>query len=136
MKPIWGVFLASCLCIATSGCQAVSGVSTLLDDGDPDLIPLPVAGFCRDGSVVVTLRNQGPADADSSTTTVTFAGGGSVQLPTPAIEGGRIESLPPLTIPAECFTPSCFFQVIVDSNSDIEESDETNNSVDETCSAP
>ena len=65
MKPIWGVFLASCLCIATSGCQAVSGVSTLLDDGDPDLIPLPVAGFCRDGSVVVTLRNQGPADADS-----------------------------------------------------------------------
>ncbi len=136
MKTIWWVFLVSGLCIVTSGCQAVSGVSMLLDDGEPDLIPLPVAGFCRDGSVVVTLRNQGPADADSSTTTVTFAGGGSVQLPTPAIEGGRIESLPPLTIPKECFAPDCFFQVIVDSNNDIEESDETNNSVDETCSAP
>ena len=137
MKTIRLLFLASCLCIATLGCQAVSGVSNLLlDDGDPDLIPLPVAGFCRDGSVSVTLRNQGPSDADSSTTTVTFAGGGSVQLPTPAIEGGRIESLPPLTIPAECFAPSCFFQVIVDSNNDIEENDESNNSVDETCSAP
>ena len=128
------VFLAFCLCVTNSGCQAVSVVSTLLDDGNPDLIPLPVTGFCNDGSVVVTLRNQGPSDADSSTTTVTFAGGVSVELPTPAIEGGRIESLPPLTIPAACFTPTCFFQVIVDSNNDIEERDETNNSVDETCS--
>ncbi len=135
MKTIRLLFFASCLCIAaiaTGGCQAVSGV--LLDDGEPDLIPLPVAGFCRDGSVVVTLRNQGPSDADSSTTTVTFAGGRSVQLPTPAIEGGRIESLPSLTIPAECFAPNCFFQVIVDANNDIEESDETNNSAEETCS--
>lgn len=136
MKTIRLLFVASCLCIATWGCQAASGVAALLDDGEPDLIPLPIAGFCRDGSVVVTLRNQGPSDADSSTTTVTFAGAGSVQLPTPGIEGGRIASLPPLTIPAECFAPNCFFQVIVDSNNDIDESDETNNSVDETCSAP
>ena len=82
----------------------------------------------------MTLRNQGPSDANSSTTTVTFAGGRTVELPTPAIEGGRIESLPPLTIPAECFAPNCFFQVIVDSNNDIQESDETNNNADVTCS--
>ena len=136
MKTIWLGFLVSGLCIATSSCQAVSGVSSLFDDGDPDLIPLLAAGFCRDGSVVVTLRNQGPSDADSSTTTVTFGGGTSVQLPTPAIEGGRIESLPPLTIPAECFAPNCLFQVIVDSNNEIQESDETNNNAEETCSPP
>ncbi len=145
MKIIRLSFVASCLrimsiativTITTVGCQAITGVQTLLDDGEPDLIPLPAAGFCRDGSVVVTLRNQGPSDAESSTTTVTFAGAGSVQLPTPAIEGGRIASLPPLTIPAECFAPNCFLQVIVDSNNDIEEIDENNNSVDVTCSAP
>ena len=100
------------------------------------LIPLPAAGFCRDGGLVVTLRNQGPSDADSSTTTVTFAGAGSTQLSTPAIEGGRIASLPQIAIPAECFAPNCFLQVIVDSNDDIEEIDENNNSVDVTCSAP
>jgi len=136
MKTIRLLFFAFCFCVASWGCQAVTGVQSLLDDGEPDLIPLPAAGFCRDGSVVVTLRNQGPSNADSSTTTVTFAGAGSTQLPTPAIEGGRIASLPPLTIPAECFAPNCFLQVIVDSNNDIEETDESNNSVDVTCSAP
>ncbi len=139
MKIFRLLFVASCLCIATivtGGCQAITGVQTLFDDGEPDLIPLPAAGFCRDGSLVVTLRNQGPSDADSSTTTVTFAGAGTVPIPTPAIEGGRIASLPPLTIPAECFAPNCFLQVIVDANNDIEEIDENNNSVDVTCSAP
>jgi len=98
MKTIWLCFFALGLCITMSGCQAASGVSTLLDDGDPDLIALPQAGFCRDGNVVVTLRNQGPSDADGSTTTVTFAGGGSVAIATPGIEGGRIATLPPVTI--------------------------------------
>ena len=136
MKTIWLLFPPTGLCILTLACQAASGVSTLLDDGDPDLIPLPAAGFCRDGTVVVTLRNQGPADADSSTTTITFAGGGSVEQPTPSVEGGRIATLPAVTIPAECFAPGCFMQVIVDANNDVQESDEGNNTVEQTCSAP
>ena len=134
MNTIWRILLATSICISTLSCQATSGVQTLLNDGDPDLIPLPQAGFCRDGTVVVTIRNQGPSDAESSTTSITFAGGGTVQLPTPAVEGGRIASLPGVTIPAECFAPNCFMQVVVDSGGDINESDENNNTAEETCS--
>lgn len=135
MKTTWLVF-SIFWCVITLGCQAASGVSTLLDDGDPDLIALPAAGFCRDQGVVVTLRNQGPSDADSSTTTVTFAGAGSVMVATSSIEGGRIATLPPIPIPAECFAPDCFFQVVVDSNNNVDESDENNNTAEVTCPAP
>ncbi len=133
MKTIWLVF-SIFGCVITLGCQAASGVSTLLNDGQPDLIALPAAGFCREQGVVVTLRNQGPSDADSSTTTVTFAGASSVTVATSSIEGGRIETLPPIPIPAACFAPDCFFQVIADSNNDVEESDENNNTAEVTCS--
>jgi hypothetical protein len=132
MKTTW-LFFSILWCVITLGCQAVSGVSTLLDDGEPDLVALPAAGFCRDQGVVVTLRNQGPSDSDSSATTITFAGAGSVLVATPSIEGGRIATLPPVAIPAACFAPNCFFQVIVDSNDDIEESDESNNTAEVTC---
>lgn len=131
MKNIWRAVLLSGCVLGTAGCQA--GVGAFLDDGDADLIPLPSAGFCRDAGVVVTLRNQGPADAEASTTTVSFAGGGSVQLTTPAVEGGRIATLPPVAIPAECFAPECFFQVIVDARNDVNESDENNNTAEVTC---
>lgn len=132
MKTTWLVFTIF-WCVITLGCQAASGVSTLLNDGEPDLIALPAAGFCRAQGVVVTLRNQGPSDADSSTTTITFAGADSVRVATPNIEGGRIATLPPVAIPATCFAPNCFFQVIVDSNDDIDESDENNNTAEVTC---
>ena len=135
MKTIWLVF-SILWCAITLGCQAASGVQTLLDDGQPDLIALPAAGFCRDQGVVVTLRNQGPSDADSSTTTITFAGAGSVNVATGGVEGGRIETLPPVAIPAACFAPDCFFQVVVDSIDDVDESDEGNNTAEVTCPAP
>lgn len=132
MKTTWLVFCVFC-CGITLGCQAASGVSTLLNDGEPDLIALPAAGFCRDQGVVVTLRNQGPSDADSSVTTITFAGANSVQVATSSVEGGRITTLPPVAIPAACYAPNCFFQVIVDSNDDVDESDENNNTAEVTC---
>lgn len=134
MKTIWGMVLIAGSVLGALGCQA--GVGAFLDDGDADLVPLPAAGFCRDDGVVVTIRNQGPSDAGSSTTTVTFAGGGSIQVSTPAVEGGRIATLPPVAIPAECFAPGCFLQVIVDANDDVEESDENNNTAEMTCSPP
>jgi subtilase family serine protease len=134
MKTTGLGFLVAAWCVAASGCQSTPGVSTFLSDGEPDLIPLPQAGFCRDATVVITLRNQGPSDADASTTTVTFAGGGSTELPTPSVEGGRIATLAAVPIPAQCFAPDCFLQVIVDANDDIDESDENNNTAELTCS--
>lgn len=132
MKTTW-MILSILGCVVTLGCQAASGVSTLLNDGEPDLIPLPAAGFCRDAGVVVTLRNQGPSDARSSVTTITFAGADSVQVATSSVEGGRITTLPPVAIPTACYAPNCFFQVIVDSNDDVDESDEGNNTAEVTC---
>ena len=134
MKTIWLAGLACSALLTVWSCQ--SGVTGFLDDGDPDLIPVPAAGFCRNGSVVVTLRNQGPGNAEASTTTVTFAGGGSVRLPTPEVDGGRIATLSPVAIPGACYVPNCFFQVIVDSDNDVDESNESNNTVDGTCSPP
>ena len=79
-----------------------------------DLIPLPAAGFCQNGGqFLVVIRNQDAAKADASTTRVTFSRGSAVDLATPEIDGGRIVTLDPITIPAECFAPDCVVTVTV-----------------------
>ena len=119
-----------------AGCDSVPGVSDLLDGGSADLVPIPEAGFCRGDSVVVSVRNRGSGDADASTTTVAFSRGGSFQLATPGIESGRIATLSPLGIPAECFAPVCVFQVTADSGSDVDETEENNNTAEVSCQPP
>ena len=99
--------------------------------GLPDLIPLPdpETGFCRRderGDLIVTVKNQGSADAGASTTTVHFAPGGVFSQPTPPIAAGAAVDLL-FPIPAGCFSPDCNFQIVVDSAQQVTESDETNN---------
>jgi hypothetical protein len=105
--------------------------------GLPDLIPLADAktGFCKgddQGNLIVTVKNQGSADAGASTTTVVFARGGTFSQPTPPIPaGGTVNLFFP--IPAACFDPDCSFRIIVDSGNQVTESNEGNNTASGTC---
>lgn len=108
--------------------------------GLPDLVPVPDPepgiGFCRldnQGRLVVTVKNQGNAEAPASTTMVEFFPGGSFPLPTPPIPAGGSVNLPPLDMPAACYNPDCNFRITVDANNEIDESDKSNNSASGIC---
>jgi hypothetical protein len=105
--------------------------------GLPDLIPLPdpKTGFCKrdaQGNLIVTVKNQGSADAGASTTTVVFAPGGTFSRPTPPIPAGGSVNVS-FPIPGQCFDPDCSFRIIVDSSNQVTESNETNNTASGTC---
>ena len=113
-------------------------------EGLPDLVPVPHPnpgiGFCNrviegpnQGKLVVTVKNQGTVDAPASVTTVEFIPGGAVQIATPPIAAGASVDLPPLTFPIGCFNPDCNFRITVDSGSQVNESNEGNNSASGTC---
>jgi len=121
--------------IVLSGCTPLAD---LVPIGSPDISGPP--SFCKKvkegpdkGKLVVTVKNQGTAAAPASTTTVKFSPGGSFQLSTPAIPAGGSVDLPPLSIPAGCYNPDCDFKITVDSNNQINESNEGNNSVAGNC---
>lgn len=106
----------------------------------PDLVPYSPLGaapaaFCRieQGGqwLRVTIKNQGNSDTDSSKAMVTF-GNTSIELDTPSIpSGGSVDLL--FRVPASCFNPDCFFKINVDSDSQVNESDEGNNSANGQC---
>lgn len=98
----------------------------------PDLVPVPDpnGSFCKkdpQGRLVVTVKNQGTADAGPSVTRVEFAPGGIVDIPTPPIQAGQSVDLPGQQIPGICFNPDCNFRIVVDVNGNVSESDELNN---------
>lgn len=114
------------------------------EPGRPDLVPVPDprpgVGFCKlvkegpdRGKLMVTIRNQGNADADASVTRVIFSPGGAVDIPTPPIGAGASVDLPPVAIPGVCFNPDCNFRIVVDADDQVAESDETNNTASGTC---
>lgn len=106
----------------------------------PDLVPFSPLGtaptaFCRieqDGKLLrVSVKNQGNADAGPSKTTVTFVNK-PFTLDTPAIPaGGSVDLL--FKVPSGCFSPDCSFKITVDSNNQVNESDEENNSTNGGC---
>lgn len=104
-------------------------------DCKPDLVPVPDAAgqWCRlrDGKLIVTVKNQGCGDAGPSTTRVDFSSGSASQ-PTPALPaGGSVDLLFP--IPPGCFQPNCGFKITVDSNGQVDESNEANNTQTGVC---
>jgi hypothetical protein len=105
--------------------------------GLPDLVPLadPEVGLCNRtdmGDLVVTVKNQGSADAGASTTTVAFSSGGTFSQPTPPIAAGASVELS-FPIPGGCFNPDCSFRITVDSANQVTESNEGNNTATGTC---
>lgn len=100
----------------------------------PDLVPVPDPrpgfGFCRlddQRQLLITIRNQGSADAGASLTRVTFASGGSKDIPTPPIPAGGSVTLAPVEMPGECFNPNCHFTIIANANGAVIESNMANN---------
>jgi hypothetical protein len=108
--------------------------------GLPDLIPVPsplsANDFCRrdeNGNLLVYVKNQGLAAAPASTTRVIFDTGAVFDLFTPPISAGITVQLAPVPFPGGCFEPDCSFQIIVDVNGDVVESNEANNTAKGIC---
>jgi hypothetical protein len=124
------LILGFLIAVALIGCAGID----LLPIGRPDLTGPP--SFCKvdnQGRLIVTVKNQGNANARASTTTVEFFPGGLFSLPTPAIPAGGTVDLAPLNIPAGCYNPDCEFKITVDSNNQIKESNEGNNIANGSC---
>jgi hypothetical protein len=106
-------------------------------EGLPDLVPVPdkeTDSFCRidDGTLVVTVRNQGSGGAGPTTTEVDFGRHGTVRKPTKELTPGESTDLE-IPIPRGCFDPDCQFRIAVDADDDVTESDEGNNVVSDLC---
>ena len=105
--------------------------------GKPDLVPVPdpaTGNFCRrkELKLIVTVKNQGNAPAGPSVTQVDFGAAGSSTQPTPPLNpGGSVDLL--FDIPPGCFRPDCHFKITVDSNSQVDESNEVNNTAVGVC---
>lgn len=134
----WYCALVFLVALSIGGCKA-----------RPDLIPVSLdtklgpLGYCQHDSFnqfTVTVKNQGNAAAPVSKVTVEFLPGGKFvqQVYGPGPEG----ALPPGTAwdiifqnspPPSCFNPDCEFKITVDSEGQINESNEANNVVDGRC---
>ncbi len=101
-----------------------------LELGLPDLIPVPDenGSFCKrkDLTLTVTVKNQGTGGAGPSVTEVDFFAFGKVSMPTPPLgPGASVDLLFPIR--PGCFNPDCEFQITVDANNQVNESNEGNN---------
>ena len=82
--------------------------------------------------MIVTIRNQGTADAGGSITRIDFANGEHQLVTTPAIPAaGSVDVF--ATFPPSCFSPNCAFRIVVDSTSIVSEFNEANNGASGTC---
>ena len=72
------------------------------------------------------MRNQGAGPAGPSHTTVNFTTGTTVTpvtVNTPMLPAGNAVDVM-AAIPSGCFTPNCAFQIVIDSASEVAESNE------------
>jgi hypothetical protein len=110
----------------------------------PDLVPVnpnPGAGpegYCNtdnQGRLLITVKNQGTAEAPPSITKVSFSSDVFHEVDTPAIRPEQEVSLPTPKIPDDCFgSTGCEFQIIVDARNQVVEFDKANNTVSGKCS--
>jgi CARDB len=90
----------------------------------PDLTPGAVDR--AEQILVVTVRNVGRGDAETSTTQVAFGPNAVQSVETPAIPAGGSTTVE-VPIPSGCFNPDCDYTIDVDATQQLQESDETNN---------
>ena len=107
----------------------------------PDLVPdnpPGMAGYCNvddSNNLIVYVKNQGEADAPASSVKVQFNLSSGVQEffgTVEAIPVGETKSVS-FAIPFGCFNPDCDFTITVDSNENVLESEELNNSANGSC---
>ena len=107
----------------------------------PDLLPVNPdnwVNFCdldNSGNLLVHIKNQGTATAGPSMLEVDFGQYGPLIEPVPSLLAGEtITILVPLSVyVASCYDPDCGFEIIVDSEDVIDESNELNNSQTGNC---
>lgn len=107
----------------------------------PDLVPVALPGcgvdptcFCdrRNDSLYVTVRNIGDAAAGASDVEVDFGSFGSFTQAVPPLAPGA-EAKVWFQIPAGCFDSDCDFQITVDKNGTVIETNELNNQAKGKC---
>ena len=108
----------------------------------PDLVILPAPNdvqYCHTKSsgssliLIISVKNQiADTKAKASTLSVNF---GTLGIQTAAIP--KLDTTDPVDIevpiPSGCYNPDCSFTITVDTNNDVDESNEGNNSVTGTC---
>jgi hypothetical protein len=101
----------------------------------PDLLPLRTErDYCRldgQGRLIVTIKNQGEANAPASTTRIAFDGGAVVDRATPALAVGAQADLAPVPLPPG--EGRIVFTITADVLGAIREMNEPNNTVIGTC---
>jgi len=101
----------------------------------PDLLPVRTErSYCRldaQGRLIVTIKNQGEANAPASTTRVLFEGGAAVDRATPALAVGAEANLEPVPLPGGEGT--IVFTITADVMSVIREMNEPNNTAIGSC---
>jgi len=103
----------------------------------PDLVAVPdsFGYYCIEdqfGNLIVTVKNQGMSRSGSSMTEVDFYNYGVFSLQTPSLEPGEYTELS-FEFPDSCYDPVCTFQITVDVNNEIPETDEENNIIKDSC---
>jgi len=98
------------------------------------VVPDANGSFCKrvNGTLIITVKNQGQCAAADTRTVVDFPGLGSVALPTPTLAPGQSVDLS-VNIPGGCFNPDCEFKITVDASNGVTESDEGNNTISDFC---
>lgn len=101
----------------------------------PDLIPRQTErSYCRrdaEGRLIVTIANQGEAEAPASTTRIVFEAGEAFERLTPALAVGAEANLEPVPMPRGEGT--VVFTITADAPGAIREMNELNNTVIGTC---
>ena len=97
----------------------------------PDLILYYTEGllfkFDELDRLVITVKNQGNADAPASTTFIDFeAYATSLKLSTPPLKVGESTNLDPVTLPKEYCDSNDNFKIVIDYSNNVDESDEEN----------
>jgi hypothetical protein len=117
---------------------ALIGIAGCLESDGPDLIPFNPKGmvnFCDTdggGNLVVTVKNQGNADAGSSHVRVTFGQAGEFLKPIPPLAVNETATVI-FEIPSGAYKPDLFFKIEVDALNEVKERNEGNNVQDGSC---
>jgi hypothetical protein len=126
------------------------------DRDKPDLLPVPgrasnpnsQSGYCRvvNGQLLVRVKNQGPAQSKTSTTTVTYVFDNNPIIRATAVLGPAGHPVDEIDVPFpypdnRCFFGSasdnvCAFRIEVDSGGHNDETNETNNTAVGACFKP
>ena len=99
----------------------------------PDLVPANPegwAGYCDiddSGNLVVHIKNEGLAPSGASHVKVDFGQYGEFVEAVPVLTVGETVTVL-FPIPSGCFDSDCGFEITVDVNEEVEESNEMNNS--------